>query len=521
MAYNSLAYLLFLVIVGVFYFLLPKRKRWGVLLAASYVFYIMNSTFLAVFLFASTVIIWGFARLIGKNNDAFQAQRKGLEKDARKTLKAQVKKRNHRLLAAAVLLNLGLLVFFKYTNFLSGNLNSFFNAVGLEFQIPVLKLVMPLGISFYTLQAVSYVVDVYRGKVKADPHFGRVALFLSFFPQIVEGPIGRYDELAPQLYKGNSFDYERMRSGFHCIMWGFVKIVVLADRCGLLVNTVFQESEKYQGASVALAVLFYTIQIYAEFSGAMDIVLGTGKIFGIQLAENFKQPFFSTSVQEFWRRWHITLGTWLRDYVFYSVSLSKGFVSLNKKCKAKCSEHWGKFVPMGLALFLVWFSNGIWHGASWKYISYGLYYYILLMLGMAFEPLAARVLAKLHISRSTKAYYGFQVLRTSILVYFGMLLFRAPDLQAAGHMFLSMFRGGGTISGLGLQAGDFVIVALVTLLIFIYSYYKEKGVDLLDQIVKLHVVPRFAIYILVLFTLIIFGIYGEGYNVGTFIYGQF
>lgn len=521
MAYNSLTYLIFLVLVGILYFILPKKRRWGVLLGASYIFYLMNSTFLAVFLLLSSVIIWGFARLMGRNNDLFQAKRKELEKDGRKTLKAQIKKKNRQLMTAAVLLNLAILAFFKYTNFLSGNLNGLFDAVGVEFQIPVLKLVMPLGISFYTLQAVSYVVDVYRGKVKAEHHFGRIALFLSFFPQIVEGPIGRYDQLGSQLYEGHDFNYERMRAGFHRIIWGFLKIMVLAQRCGLLVNTVFKEPGEFQGISVALAILFYTIQIYAEFSGAMDIVLGTAKIFGIEMTENFNQPFFATSVQEFWRRWHITLGTWLRDYVFYSVSLSKGFVSLNKKCKAKLSSHFAKLVPMGIALFLVWFSNGIWHGASWKYVCYGLYYYVILMLGMAFEPLAAKLSERLHIRRASKAYHVFQVLRTCVLVYFGMLIFRAPDLKSAGGMFLSLFRGDGTVTGLGLVTGDFVIIAVVTVLIAVYSYYKEKGTDLLGKVTQLNVVVRFALYLLALFALIIFGVYGEGYNLGTFIYGQF
>lgn len=521
MSYNSLTYLLFLVIVGVFYFLLPKAKRWCVLLAASYIFYAMNSQFLAVFLLLGTAIIWGFARLISKNNGVFEARRKELDKEARKELKQKIKKKNHKLVAAAVILNFAILVFFKYTNFLTGNVNGLFQSMGLSFEIPVLKLVMPLGISFYTLQAVSYVVDVYRGKVKAEPNFAKVALFLSFFPQMVEGPIGRYDQLAPQLIEGHDFQYERVRSGFHRIIWGFLKVVVLADRCGLLVNTVFKTPSDYQGTSVLLAVLLYTIQIYAEFSGAMDIVLGTGRIFGITMAENFNQPFFSTSVQEFWRRWHITLGAWLRDYVFYSVSLSKWFVKFNKACKGKLNEHLAKLIPTGLVLFLVWFSNGIWHGASWKYVCYGLYYYVILMLGMAFEPLKAKVCAAFHINRASKGYHGFQILRTSVLVYFGMLLFRAPDLKAAGSMFLSIFQGSGSVTGLGLHLGDFVIIAVVTLLIFFYSFYKEKGTDLLEKIPGLHVVPRYALYLLVIFSLIIFGIYGEGYNVGTFIYGQF
>lgn len=521
MSYNSLSYLIFIFVIGIIYFIVPKRGRWIVLLTASYLFYFVNSLFLAGFLLASTLVIWGLGKQLGKNNAFFQSRRKELDKEGKKLLKEQTKRKNRRVVLAAVLINLAFLVFFKYFNFLGGNLNGLFDLVGVPWQIPVLKLVMPLGISFYTLQAISYVVDVYRGKIQAERHFGRLALFLSFFPQIVEGPIGRYDQMASQLYEGHSFDYERIRSGFHRIIWGFLKIVLLADRCGILVNTVFGEPQNYRGSAVALAGLFYTIQIYAEFSGAMDIVLGTGKMFGITMVENFRQPFFSDSVQEFWRRWHITLGTWLRDYVFYSVSLSKGFVTLNKKCKNKLNEHWGKLVPMGIALFCVWFSNGIWHGASWKYICYGLYYYIILMVGMAFEPLMVKVLGKLHINRQSKPYRVFQILRTAGLVYIGMILFRAPDVKTAGSMLLSIFQPGGTVTGLGLVTGDFIIVAIMTMLLFLYSIYKEKQVDLLDKIPNIPIVVRFVFYWAVLLILVIFGAYGEGFNVGNFIYGQF
>lgn len=522
MAYNSLLYLIFFAIVFLLYFIFPKRWRWGVLLAGSIFFYIYSSKALALFLLGSIASIYAGGLFIQKNNDAFKEKKGALDKSERKTLKEKTKKKNYRILTCIVVVNIGILAFLKYFNFIGGSFNEAFNALNLPAKVPVLKLVLPLGISFYTLQAISYIVDVYRGKIKADRNFGRLMLFMSFFPQMVEGPIGRYDVMAPQLYQGNSFRYENLQKGLYLIVWGFIKKMVLADRCAILVNTVFDDFNKYSGGAVAAAVILYTIQIYAEFSGVMDIVNGSAKILGIDMMENFRQPFFSGSVQEFWRRWHITLGAWLRDYVFYSVSFSKKFVALNKKCKEKFSDHFGKLIPMAVSLFCVWFLNGIWHGASWKYIFYGLYYYLILMMGKAFEPCTNKLTARLKMNPQGKSYRVFQILRTCLLVCCGMLIFRADSVSDAASMFASLFHASATsITSLGLKSGDFIVIAVCTVLLFVYSLYKEKGTDLLEKLASLNPIIRIVVYMVALYTLIIFGIYGNGAPVSTFIYGQF
>lgn len=524
MAFHSFVFLLFLLVVSVAYFIAPKRAKWAVLLTASYLFYFFWSTKLILFLWATTLSVYVAGRLLGAANDRFKEKKGVLSKEEKKAFKARINRQKKGIVTAAVLFNFGILAFLKYFNFLGGTINGISHGLGGTAFVPHLRLLLPLGISYYTLMAVSYVVDVYRGKCKADKNIGRLALFLSFFPQMVEGPIGRYGDMAHQLYEGHPFDYERLKSGGQLILWGLFKKMVIADRAGILVNEVFGNASAYQGAAVATAVVFYTVQIYAEFSGAMDIVTGAAQLFGVSMTQNFRRPFFSKSIQEFWRRWHITLGTWLKDYVFYPVSLSKGIVTLSKKMKKVSKGRWAKLVPAACSLFFVWFGNGIWHGASWKYVCYGLYYYAIMMLGMFFEPLTDRLLQTLRIKKEHPAYKAWQMARTTLLVFFGMLIFRADTLPMAGKMFRSIFiggSGGASLLGLGLHIGDFVILGFSVALMFAVGVLQEKGYGIRAHLNRQHLALRWAVYLIAIFSIIIFGVYGDGYNVGSFIYGEF
>jgi len=522
MSYVSFTFLVFMLVCSILYYALPKSWRPYVLLTASYVFYFLSSKSLIVFMLATTLLIYIGGILIGKLNDEFKLKKSSLEKPEIKILKEKTAKKKRMVVTITVLLNFGILAFLKYFNFFGESINSIFGT-----SVSTLNLALPLGISYYTLQATSYVIDVYRGKIKADKNLGRLALFVSFFPQIVEGPIGKYDQLAPQLYEGHSFDHNNVVLGLQLVLWGLFKKMVIADRIAMPVNEIFGDSE-YSGLVVIAAIIFYTIQIYAEFSGCMDIVRGCARIFGVDLAKNFERPFFSRSIAEFWRRWHITLGAWLRDYIFYSVSLSKGFLKLNKNAKKHMNAHFANFIPMSCALFFVWFGNGIWHGAGWKYIVYGLYYYVIMMLAKFFEPVTNKVLEKLKIDTSKKLYKLWQIIRTSILVCFGMLIFRADTLTQAKDMFMSIGRNftfsvlsDGTFLNFDLNVGDYVILALSIALMFAISVFQEKGHSIRAELCKQNIIIRWIAYFALLFTIIIFGVYGEGYNVGTFIYGQF
>ena len=268
--------------------------------------------------------------------------------------------------------------------------------------------------------------------------------------------------------------------------------------------------------------MLYTLQIYAEFSGCMDIVSGLSKMMGIELTKNFERPFFSKSIQEFWRRWHKTLGAWLKDYIFYPISLSKISINVTKFSRKKLSKNLARFVPVAFSLFFVWFINGFWHGASWKYILYGLYYYVIMMIGLLFKPITDKMVDKLKINIESKIYKAFQVIRTCIFVFIGMMLFRSKTIVDAFNMFKCIFTKRTTqITTFGLTKIDFIIILLCFILMIIYSILEEKNVKVIEKLNKSNLIFRYFIYLILVFGIIIFGIYGPGYNPSDFIYGQF
>ena len=451
------------------------------------------------------------------------------DRKVKKQIKNKAKTKKKWIVFLAVLINFGILISLKYCNFIFKNLNSLFDMIRIPIEIPFKQILLPLGISYYTLQAISYVVDVYRGKYLPDKHLGRVALFVSFFPQMIEGPIGRYDELANQLYEPHKFNYENVKFGIQLMLWGYFKKMVIADRAALYVNEVFAHYQNYIGIPLFFAAALYTLQIYAEFSGCIDIVRGTAQILGINMAENFKRPFFSKSVQEFWRRWHITLGTWFKEYIFYPISLSKLTVKISELAKKIFKTSYiTKLIPAIFALFFVWFGNGIWHGASWKYIFYGLYYYIIMVIGMLFEPLGNKILNKLKINKEAFSYKLFQMIRTTIIVIIGMLIFRSSSLRMAWKMFKNIFTikniellFNGKLFNIGFDYFDFNILVIGTIIILIVGILQEKGYNIREKISKQNLPFRWILYYTIIFAIILFGIYGYGYVASDFIYGQF
>lgn len=528
MSYTSYNYLLiFLGSVFILYTVIPKRFKWLVLLVSSYVFYLINSGRLVIFLILTTLSVYFAGIFLNRINDSYAIAKKGLEKADKKLLKANIAWQKKAVITVTLFIIFGFLLVLKYSGFFVSAAETLLCAVHLKPKFPVFKLILPLGISYYTLQAAGYITDVYRGKYRASENFAKVALFLSFFPQIVEGPIGRFDLLAERLYCCHSFDYDRFTQGIQRIVWGLFKKMVIADRANILVAEVFGNYHKYGGGVILLAGVLYTVQIYAEFSGCMDIVIGSAQLFGVELSENFRQPFFSKSVNEFWRRWHITLGAWLRDYVFYSVSLSKPFMKLSRYTKEHMSEQLGALVPASFALFFTWFGIGFWHGAGIKYIVYGLYYYAIMMTGMYLEPIIARLFKKLNIKRDSAPLELFRIFRTTVLVVFGMMLFRADTVKIwagmAGKVFTS-FSGASLLKEsltCGMDKHDFIIVALGVAVMLVIGLLKEKGVKIREGLAKQKLPVRWAVYACLALSVIIFGAYGIGYDAVDFIYGQF
>lgn len=315
MSYSSLQFLfLFLPIVMILYQVTPKRFRYIILLIASYLFIYSYSGLVSLWILVATCSSYVVGLVIQRNN--------GLVK-AKKLDRKASKRRNKRWILLVVLVELIVILVFKYYNFLAINMNEISSSFAMKTNLPIVSLVIPIGISFYTLQAISYVVDVYRKKIKADRNFLHLALYLAFFPTVVEGPIAQYDEIVPKLVFGKGIEYTKIKLGLQRVLWGVFKNLLIADRLNVFVTRIFMKSNEYSGMVIVVAAFAYTIQLYMNFSGTIDITIGIGKIFNLSIAENFRQPFFAKTTTDFWSRWHISLGRWFKEYIYYPISLSK------------------------------------------------------------------------------------------------------------------------------------------------------------------------------------------------------
>lgn len=524
-SYTSFAFfILYFGITFLLYTLIAKPYKWCVLLAGSWIFYFISSKGHILPLIAATLLVWGTALGIQKLSDTFKKKKKGLARDERKALKKKYKTYQSLVLTAGIVGTVAILLVCKYSGFFIETVNSLFHA-----HLKELKVIQPLGISFYTLQAVSYLADVYNGKYEARKNPLRISLYLSFMLTIVEGPFARYDNLGYELEQCSSFDAHRFERGVQRIIWGLIKKIVIADRAAEFVNAVFDYHDSYHGIVIIFGVLFYTLQLYCEFSGVMDVVCGLGDMLGITVPENFARPFFAKSINDFWTRWHMTLGAWLRDYIFYPISFSKPFMNTVKSARKKFNPYYANLIPTAVALFVVWFTNGFWHGSGWKYIVYGLYYYVLMMVGMFMEPLFAKICEKIRLDREGSKWFAlFRMARTFAVVNLGMLIFRADTLQQAFAMLKSVFAGlnlsamlPGSGNGFGLDLFDYAIIVFGTLLVFAVGVLGEKKIDIREKITALPFAVRFIGYLAAVVIIVLAGAYGEGYGVVDLIYANF
>lgn len=532
MEFVSAIFLIFVAIVCVIYFAFPKKHRWVVLLIASYLFYWFNSSCLVAVLAGMTVVTWLTGLLLenigDKATEYFKEHQAQMTESERKSYKNSVTKKKKRILLLGVLIDLGVLLFFKYHNFFLGNAASLLGLFGIPMKDYRFDLLLPLGISFYTLQAIAYMVDIYRKKYRADRHFFRFALFMSYFPQIVQGPIARYHKLAEQFYQEHSFDFTRLKFGCQLILWGFMKKLILADRLGILVDTIFDNYTDYRGGILFLGAIGFGLQTYADFSGGMEIARGVSQIFGIELEINFKQPYFAKSIEEFWRRWHITLGTWMKDYIFYPLSLSKQFANLSKKARKLFGNYIGKKLPSFLAMFLVYFLVGFWHGSSWKYVVYGVWNGIIITSGILLAPVYQKGIALFHVKEESYGWKFFRMVRTFLLCSLGRFFSRAGSCMIAFSMIRNMFLYprtweffDGTLLTLGLDAKDLTVLAAMIILLLLVDIAHERGIRIRESIASQGFIFRWVIYWNAFYLVVIFGMYGPAYDSSSFIYQQF
>ena len=530
MLFTSINFLLLVLITFVLYYTLPKRMQWGILLIASYIFYFIAGPSFLPFIAITTVS----AHILGIQISKVQEEQKqyllenksSLSKEEKKAYKVANKNKQKKYMLIAVLINLGILAVLKYTNFVIYNVNEVSKVFGGEGALSFANMIIPLGISFYTFQTLSYIMDVYNNRHGAEKNLGKFALFVSFFPQLVQGPISRYGDLSQTLCQEHQWDSKNISFGMQRILWGYFKKMVIADRALIAVKTLIENPDEYTGFYVFVGMMLYALQLYADFSGGIDITIGIAQIFGIRLKENFIRPYFSKSIKEYWNRWHITMGSWFTDYVFYPVSISKPMRTISKKSRVRLGDKIGKRVPVYLAAIIVWFTTGIWHGASWNFIVWGLANCAVILVSQELEPLYKRFHDRFDVNGKT-AFRIFQVIRTVLLMSAIRTFDCYRDVPLTFKMFGTMFTEWNMVEvlsvgifNLGLSVSDYVVLAIGTLTLLFVSL-KQRSAEVRKT---LHIKPYIVQYLIFLgmfLAIMVFGVYGIGFEQSQFIYNQF
>lgn len=529
MLFTSYEFLLFLGIVFLLYYTIPKKLQWPFLLAASYFFYFIANPWYLLYIMAATIIVYLTARAIERKKESFKewynSQKKQLDREQKKNLKEKEKKKEFHLLLIGLLLTLGILLVVKYTNFAIANINSLFQLFGGN-KISFVNIMVPMGISFYTFQSLGYLIDIYYGKYNVEKNPFRFALFVSFFPQLVQGPISRFNDLSKSLFEQHKPEWKTISFGLERILWGFFKKLVIADRILPAVNLIIYDADTYKGGFVLIGMLFYALELYADFTGGIDITIGTAETLGIHITENFRRPYFSKNIKEYWKRWHITMGTWFTDYIFYPISVCQPMLKINKFSRKHFGAVIGKRVSVYLSSFVVWFTTGIWHGASWNFIVWGLGNFVVIMVSQEFEPLYEWFHKRFHVS--DKLYYRmFQIIRTILLMSCLRMFDCYRDVPLTFRMFGSMFVdfqisnfNRESFLSLGLTGFDYLILAAGLAVLVIVSLLQRKG-SVREQIAAVKAPYRFAVWYGLFLAVLVFGAYGIGYDASQFIYNQF
>ena len=525
MLFTSYGFIAFIAILFVVYYIVPKKWQWPLLLMASGVFYWIADPRFIIFICVTSLSAWGSGVLMGRINDAqdlyLKENKETLSKEEKKAYKASNKKRKWHILLGCLILNIGILSVTKYTNFVINSINDVAHT-GLK----NVDLIIPMGISFYTFQTMSYIIDAYRGTVKPERNPFKVLLFTSFFPQLVQGPINRFGDLSKSLYEPHRFSEKVFSTGLMRILWGYFKKLVVADRIIVAVTALIQDTDSYRGAYVFVAMFFYAFELYCDFTGGIDITIGIAQALGINMKENFILPYFSKDIKEYWNRWHISMGSWFTDYIFYPLSVSPRMLKLSKWSREHLGKVIGKRVTVYLAAFIVWFTTGLWHGAAWNFIVWGLMNFVVIMISQELSPLYDKFHKKFGFKG--KAWYSvWEIIRTIFL----MSLIRMFDcyrnvpmtFKMVGSMFtsfnLKIFTDGSLLK-LGLNKYDYwvLLAALVIILsVSIYKYRKGEVRSKLYEKPWLWYGAMSAMFI----AIIVFGAYGIGYDSTQFIYNQF
>ncbi|MCL2253314.1 MAG: MBOAT family protein [Lachnospiraceae bacterium] len=474
MLFNSLPFLIFFPFVALLYFIIPDKLKPLWLLFASYFFYMSWNPLYGILLFAVTVITWLTAIFVD--------------------LSKQNKMIRKALLTIGVLLTLFFLLYFKYAGFIYANIIAVFARFNISAEIKAFDIIMPVGISFYTFQALGYVFDVYRNKVRAEKNLLHHALFVSFFPQLLAGPIGRADKLKPQLLKENKFSYENARYGLLLMLWGYFLKMIIADHAAVLVDSVYDNFHHAIGYQIVIATLLFAIQVYCDFSAYSYIAIGAARIMGIHLGENFRQPYLAVSVKEFWHRWHISLSTWFRDYLYIPLGG-------NRFSKARKYRN----------IMITFLISGLWHGASWNFIAWGGLHGIFQIISDISKPYQDKYIKQ--------KYKSLRIIITFFLISFAWIFFRADGLSAAIYMIGRIFNS--TLTGQVNDAWIFNPILLIGIVLLLPVDAAKEKYDVFAVLLKQKTIIRWVVYYALVLTILFLGIYGTDYVQTQFIYFDF
>ncbi|HAK57910.1 MAG TPA: MBOAT family protein [Lachnospiraceae bacterium] len=522
-SYGFIAFIIGLVIV---YYIIPKKLQWGLLLFASFGFYYFAGASYLIYITVTATTVYLAAMYIGlqdKRYAEFVSSGK-IDRAQKKKIKAEFNRRKKLVMLSCLILNLGILAVTKYTSFVIANINRFLDE-GNAVHVP--DLIIPLGISFYTFQAVSYLLDVYWGKCEVQRSYPKFLLFVTFFPQLIQGPISRYKDLSQTLYTPHKFVGVEVGYGLQRVLWGYFKKLVIADRLMPAVRELFDGAKHYTGGYVFIMMIFWAIVLYADFTGGIDITIGIARMLGIRVEENFVRPFFSKDITEYWRRWHITMGTWFRDYVFYPCSISKPMRRLTSFGKAHFGMGAAKRIAVYLSTLICWLATGIWHGAAWHFVAWGLTNGVILLITSELAPLYGRFRRKHPVLVASWGYKLFMVGRTFLLMCCIRLFDVYNSAKLAIRQFVRMFTDlfsnpvkGSELMSFGLTGTDYIIVAVgVVLMITVSMCGRSKPVG--ERLKSTPYAVRFSVSLLLFLATVMFGKYGAGLDASQFIYNAF
>lgn len=523
MSLISIEYYIFLIITSFFYYITPIKIRWITLLLASLYFFMQNSSVMLLFttLFMVMIAYSSTMKLTSNTNKVLSTE------DEQKKLKIQ--KDSQKIVTSSIIIEAFLLIGLQNNSFFIESTNLYYKFMGIDTQLNYLKWVTPLGMSYFTLMLIGYILDVHWKTIEVQRNPIKLTLYTMFFPQLVSGPITRYKEVNENLFKGNKFDHNQIELGTQRILWGLFKKLVVAERLSVVISTIVTDYNDYVGSYIMIAVFAYTIQVYTDFSASMDIVLGSAQILGVKLPENFSNPIFSQDLSEWWRKWHITLGSWLKDYILYPTLKSSRMQKIAKASKEKYGKKVGKKIPTYIGMFITWFLVGFWHGGTWNYIlGSGLFFFLMIVGGMILEPLFTKIMKTFQINTNCFSWRFFCSLRTYILFSCAVFWGRAGSVTAGMDMtklvlsnfdFPQLFNES-QILALGLDEKDknvlFISLGVMLLIEVLQSKFKIR-----EKISEQNMLFRWMLWFILIFSTLIFGFYGPGYDPADFIYGGF